>query len=258
MKINNFAVLGMVFAMAFSCVKPKDDDPVPTPLPTPIPTPETPIQKYGKGVIHLHTFVGEEEIIQFDDEGYAGERGISMNMANIVLCQFELVDMQDNLVKMPDTLFVKTPETLSYYIPKIPVGKYKTIRFKVGIDSTAKTPIVKPYSVSNPFLFKIEGKLDTARVPDLENNVRVPYSYKLNGIQKYIEVKLPVRTPGTEFQIVEGRYEYFHIYMDLAVLLSGLNLKDPNNLTVDENYDTDNALVNRLKLNVSNMFVYEP
>jgi hypothetical protein len=256
MKINNFAVSGIVLALAFSCVKPKAEEPVPAPIPNPITNIST--QKYGNGVIHLHTFVGEEEIIQYDDDGYIGERRISMNLANVVLSQFELIDMQDKLVKMSDTLVVKTPEIISFYISKIPVGKYKTIRFKVGIDSTAKTPGVKPYSTSAPFLFHIEGKLDTATVPNLENSVRVPYSYKLKGIQKFIEIKLPLRKPGTEFQIIEGRYEYFHIYMDLAVLFSGLNLNDMNNLTLDENFETDNLLVNRLKLNIANMFVYEP
>jgi hypothetical protein len=261
MNFKNFALLGMVCILVVSCVKPKTDDPVPAPVPTPTPTPtpETPTQKYGNGVIHLHTFVGEEEIIQYDDEGHKGERGISMNFANMFLCQFELVDMRDSVVKMSDSLLVKTPEAISYYLSKIPVGKYKSIRFKVGIDSTAKMPNKKPYSVVTPLLFHIAGKLDTSTVPDLDKNVRVPYSYKLNGIQKYIEVRLPVRRSGAEFQIVESkiRYEYFHIYMDLETLFSGIKINDPQNLQLNESFDANSSLGNRIKNNISNMFRYE-
>jgi len=257
------SVVSLCIAFA-ACKKKGSDEPQPTPIvivPKDTTKPSVDTIKYGKAVMHLHTFVGDEELEGFDDvvTVSGSERRISMSIGSVYMSHFELVDMNNTIIKMCDTTLVKTPEEISYYISKIPIGRYKALRFKVAFDTTSKANKLISKEEGEPNSIHIayfKGKLDTASVPD-ENNTRVGYEYALTSRTKEIQVVLPVRGAGTEFNILEKGSEYFHLYMDLNVLFSGLKLNDPKSLRVLTPEENNSEVADKVADNISKMFRYE-
>lgn len=244
--------ISLAICLAFFSCKKKKDAPEPETKTNQVETPkkDTTIaaQKYGKGVIHLHTFDGETELDTYTDYFYVdgSEKRISMKDTKVNIFDFELVDIQGNVVKMSDTSFIKTPETISYNIYKAPVGKYKALRFKVGTKTAS----------SGSFLAYFKGKLDTAATPD-ESNDRVDYEYRITSASNYVQVTLPDRRLGSEFNIAEVGFEYLHLYMDLNLLFSDIDLRNPENLKVVTVEDNAKPIATKLAANITNMFRYE-
>jgi hypothetical protein len=270
MFVRYFAVI-VALVVAISCKK-KEESPHPTTL-TPSPsTPTTRVAKYGKAVLHLHTFVGDEELEAYVDDVALGDRRISMSLGYVYLSDFELVDMNGFITPLPDTVILKVQDNISYNLNKIPVGRYKSIRFKVGLDSVAShKPVNSAFggilnkpdmwfeSIADPnkFVFAhFKGKIDTATTPDASNE-RADYHYKIGTKAHFIQVVMPIRAAGTEFNIGETGSEYFHIYMDLLKLFEGISLNNPSNLQVTSVVDNSTSIANKLATNISNMFRYE-
>src|SRR4051812_43788138 len=117
-------LMGMC-VVAFSCSKKSTDEPSPEP---------SPVTKYGKITVHLHYAMEGEMIQEYGDNQvpqYA-ERKLTLDLAQVYLSKFELVKMDGSSVALLDTTLLKMIAPESYAITKVPVGKYKSIRFRVG------------------------------------------------------------------------------------------------------------------------------
>jgi hypothetical protein len=258
MKFRYLVSFVALCCIVVACKKKGSDEPQPTPI---VIVPNGTSIKYGRAVMHLHTFIGDEELDGYNDvvSVPSSERRISMSIGNVYMSHFELVDMNNQIVKMCDTTLIKTPEVISYNISKIPAGKYKALRFKVEFDSTKSGNQLIDKSNLNPgsqYYAHFAGSLDSATTPDF-SNTKVKYEYYIQPNAKSIQVALPNRKSGAEFNISESGVEYFHIYMDLNILFAGLKLNDPKSLkvvTVEENVS---SIADQIVDNISNMFRYE-
>ena len=274
MLYKNSLGLIAICCILFCCGKKKKEE-----EPAPIVT-ETPdgnggsIKPVAKGLatIHLHTFVSEDELVGYEDNVFLGERRISMSLGLVFLSGLELVNMDGTIFKMSDTVILKNQDNMSYEISNVPVGKYKSLRFKIGLDSASrlKSPLSSLGGVlNNPEMWfesspkpqsyvfaHFKGMMDTAAVPK-SSNVRVPYEFKIGTDSNYVQVQLPVRIPGTEFNITEKTKEVFHMYMDLDILLKDVNFHDTNGLSVLTKEDNNSASARKLAKNIAKMFRYE-
>lgn len=244
-----------LFAMIFSsCVKTKLED-----KSTPVPT--------GTLFFHLHSNIENNEIEDYDSvyTTLAG-RKISISMAQLYLSGFQLVKPDGSTVNVADTVLLKTLETETYTVGKVPVGNYKALRFKVGLSSANDTlaPLLSKDSAvlnhsemwfgntaqSEGYIFmNVQGNIDTTS--DFSGGMQ-PFTYKIGTAANYIQVNLPEQN----FTILENQSEYAHLIIDYNMLFSGVKLNEPTNLSVAGKADNTSAAAQKITSNIPLMFKY--
>ncbi len=95
-----------------------------------------------KGILklHLHTFIGETEVDAYNID-YLNEQGrkISLSMAQLYMSDIELVKLDGTVCSIANKTILKYFESETSTVGEVPVGNYKSILFKVGINSTNDT-----------------------------------------------------------------------------------------------------------------------
>lgn len=261
------SVTALCIAFA-ACKKKSSDEPQPTPVEN-----QNPI-KYGLVQIHLHTWVGETRDNELQDTNEvvtAGERRVSLSIGKIFLSDFELVKMDGSIYSLVDTVIMWDYPSSTYEIGMAPIGKYKSIRFKVGFDSkTIKKPLESVFggvlnkpemwfesgaNVDKYIFAHFKGKIDTATVPS-EDNIRVGYEFKLGTKSRLTQVLLKNLQPNSEFNLpISG--DIFHMYVNMERLFEGIDLRDINSLNIRTIEDNSTSAADKIAANISRMFDYE-
>jgi hypothetical protein len=256
MKIKIIISIILVSVFVFSSCKKKTVEPISN---------ETP-----KGVLmmHLHTHISDTEVDYYDTI-YTNQDGrkISLKLSQMYVSDIQLVKLDGSIFKVADKNFLKVFETEGYKLENIPVGNYKAIRFKVGLNSTinAIEPTNSSYSsllnksemwFTNPFqsngyvFANIKGKIDTTVA---KNGPLIPFSYKIGTVANLVEVALPDKN----FTVSEGMLAYSHLIIDYSKVFEGIELNQVNNLTINSISDNSTSLAKTIKNNISLMFHFE-
>jgi hypothetical protein len=229
---------------------------------------EAVVQPTGTLTIHLHTSIDSVEVENYDslyltDDG----RKMSLSLAQMYISGIQLEKLDGSLYDVPSKKFLKVFEKESYMIENVPVGNYKSIRFKVGLD--APTNALDPTNTSestllnipemwftnpvqpNGYIFmNLQGKIDTSST---KNSIPVPFSYKIGTNTNVVSVLMPEKS----FSITKGFITYSHIRIDYSAIFSGLEINQLTDLSVETVNENSNSTTISIRNNISNLFSYE-
>ncbi len=222
----------------------------------------------GTLMLHLHTYIEEQEVDLYGIEYTTVEgRIISLNLAQLYIYDIQLMKLDGSLYSVPGRKILKVFEGESYLVGDVPVGNYKSIRFKVGLDATtnALSPANSPDSIilNKPAMWfgstaqpegyvftNIQGTIDTSATMD---QTPVPFGYKIGTNANVVQVNMP----DQNYSVLTGQTEYCHIIIDYSKLFTGIQLNQTGNLTVSTPADNSSGIASQIKGNIASMFRYE-
>jgi len=228
------------------------------------------ISTQGNLIFHLHTMVDTNAVFKYDSVYImSGHRKISLSLAQMYISDIQLVKKDGSVYNMSGTILLKTLENEVYQVGNAPNGDYKAIRFSVGLDpfENLKTSFVKSDSLYNkPLMWfgetaqtqgyvflNIIGKIDTTT-----NGVGTlagmkPFSYKIGSNANYKQVVMN----SVSFTIQPGQSQYVHFMIDYNMLFMGIQLNNPNNLTINSIADNTTTLAKNICNNIPFMFMLD-
>jgi hypothetical protein len=232
--------------------------------------PPEPEPEKGTVYMHLHTFVGINEVdlynIVYTDEN---DRKISVSISQLYMSNIQLVKADGSLVSIPDTIILKVQDQETYAIGNVPAGNYKSIRFNVGLDPTsnAKTPTSSDSDELNHsemwfgssaqpegyVFFNIQGKIDTTSDASGTIAQMQPFVYKIGTNANLKQVTMPDQT----YTVSPNQAQYIHLYYDVSKLFNGIQLNQQSNLSVATAADNSGTLAEKIRNNIPSMFTYE-
>lgn len=220
--------------------------------------------------LHLHNYWEVSEI-----DGYnivytsSSGRKVSFTKAQFYLSEFELVKLDGSVYSVADKYILKLQENQVYELAEVPVGNYKSIRFKVGLNTSvnALTPSTSASDILNRpdmwfgstaqpdgyVFFHLAGKIDTTTAANADEADMVPFQYRIGTNAQYKSVIMPDKN----FSIVAGQVEYAHMYSDLSKMFSGIQLNNEDNLMLTTPSDNATAAAIVLGNNMDDIFLYE-
>lgn len=256
-KKQSWVIIAIAMVIAFSsCKKETPEEPEPTPAETPT----------GEFLLHLHTYIDQEEVDLYNIP-YSTTQGheITLTMAQLYISSIQLEKLDGSLVDVTGKIVLKTLQANTYVVGNVPVGNYKGLRFKVGLDATtnAANPNASADSVA---LNKPAMWFGSAPQPDgyVFMNVQGAYetisgatyvfNYKIGTDANYKQVIMPAHN----FSVVEEQVAYGHIMIDYSKLFTGIQLNQPENLSVATPAGNSSAVAAVIVNNIPSMFIYEP
>ncbi len=216
-------------------------------------------------LFHLHNYIDLQEIDLYGIEYQTSEgRSIVLDYTEMYISEIQLLKEDGSLYTVPGKILLKNFRDQTYEVAEVPVGKYKSVHFKVGLPAAVNALAPKDSAFlnrptmwwsetvqANGYLFmNVQGKIDTSA--DLSHSP-VPFVYKIGTNANYVAVKMPER----EFTIKEDTYFYGHIIVDYSQLFKGLALNKASNLSVQTIADNANATSQQIVRNIPSMFIYE-
>ena len=236
----------------------------------PTPTPTTPKESIPTGQLkfHLHTFIGENEVDAYGIEMMMPDgRMISLDMAQLYISDIQLVKLDGSYYNVPSNGVLKVFESESVTIGNVPVGNYKTVRFKVGLSPTVNAleattsgyinllnqPEMWFSSTAQPdgyTFLNFSGSIDTtiAKTGD-----KVPFEYKIGTNANLTQIEMPAQN----FTIYKDVVGYVHMKIEYNRLFDGIQLSNNANLYVKTKADNTLPVVETIKQNIAKMFIYE-
>jgi hypothetical protein len=253
MKKIIFCLLNILFLLLlFSCKKEQSLEPDPNPS---ISTP--------KGILklHLHTFIGESEVDNYHlNYSDLNGRSISLSMAQLFISDIKLIRLDDSECSIAGKSILKFFESETSTVGEVPVGNYKSISFKVGLNMATvnDSSLLKETSMwfsnshdSNKFIaFNFQGQIDTS---SNLSGLLAPFCYKVANTFDDISITMPVRN----FSVLKGQIQYIHMLIDYSQIFNGLHLNMPSNLNVSTINDNQTAVASVIRSNIPRVFRYE-
>lgn len=248
-------ILIYISLLAFlSCEK--NAEPAPVVVPT------------GTFMFHLHTYIDNDEVDLYNiDYATLDGRTVSLSLAQLYVSDIQLVRADGSTYDIKGKSLLKVLEKDTYVAGEVPVGSYKSLRFKVGLD--AATNGLAPAATPEPAIFdksemwfgnsaqpdgyvfmNVQGKVDTSA--DF-SHPPVPFVYKIGTNAHYKQVNMG----DHNFTIVEGQVELGHIIIDYNRLFNGIQLNNKDNLSITSASANSTALAAKIANNIPSMFIYE-
>ncbi len=253
----SFIIICLTFL--YACKK-KDTTPTTTDTTTNVPT--------GDLKFHLHTYIGDQEVDAYNiDYPMPDGRKISLNMAELYISEIQLVKLDGSLYNVPSNGVLKVFESEGVEIGKVPVGNYKSVRFKVGLTPDVNTlePTTTGYVnlLNQPEMWfstkaqpdgyvylNFSGSIDTTAA---QTGVHVPFEYKIGTEDNRVQIEMPAQN----FSIFKDAVGYVHMKIQYDRLFDGINLSNNANLHVITKTDNALPIVETLKKNMQKLFIYE-
>jgi hypothetical protein len=249
----------LLACVVFSACSKKEENPQPSEKTAPLDS-----SKYGLLSMHMHMEVNGNEAYSYEGVHTLEDgRQVSFSMAQFYLFDIELVKENDALYRIPNKVLLRTMDSASYYLGKVPVGKYKSIRFKVGLPSQLDTSIStsilnKPEMFfgndvkTNGHVFAfLKGKIDTTS--DLSGSANIPFEYKIGTSISLRDVKMG----NTKYEVKQTGMEYVHLMFDPSKVFNGISLHDESNLRLVSKEENTSALAQKIADNIGQLFAYE-
>jgi len=224
----------------------------------------------GNLIFHLHTMVDTNTVFQYDSVYIMqGHRKISLSLAQMYISDIQLIKQDGSVFNMDGTVLLKTLENEIYKVGNAPNGDYKAIRFNVGLDpvENLKVPLLMSDSLYNKpsmwfggtaqsqgYVFlNLTGKIDTTtngvgKLADMK-----PFSYKIGTNANYKQVVMN----NVSFTIQPRQSQYVHFMIDYNMLFMGIQLNNPNNLSIYSTLDNSTALAKNMCNNIPMMFMLD-
>ncbi|MEP7324261.1 MAG: MbnP family protein [Saprospiraceae bacterium] len=231
------------------------------------PEPE-PVVPKGTFMLHMHTYIDNTEVDLYNIN-YATLQGrkISLNMAQLYISDVQLVKLDGTTVNISGKKVLKVFETDTYTVGDVPVGNYKSFRFKVGLDPAtnalnATTPsdsalLNKPSmwlgNTPQPdgYVFmNVQGKIDTSSTLD---KPQIPFTFKIGTNANYKQVTMGDKN----FTVEEGLGIFGHVIIDFNRLFNGVQLNKLDNLNISNAALNASAIGTQIANNIPSMFIYE-
>ncbi len=259
-----FIVIVCLTASLSSC-RHKDDDKIDS---STTGTTETP---KGNLQFHLHTYIDNNEVDLYNtnyttDDG----RKVSLQLAQLYISGIQLVKIDGSLLTIPGKKILMQRDIATYNIGDVPVGNYKAVRFKIGLDpaTNALSPDQSPDSVllNHPemwfgntaqpdgYIFMTaKGKIDTSENADGTVSEMRPFSYNIGTNSHYTQIIMPDKN----FSVYPDQTGFLHVIVDYYKLFNGIGLNNSQNLSavsVQENSQTPATIIAG---NIPLLFRYE-
>jgi hypothetical protein len=222
----------------------------------------------GSLMFHLHTYLEDQEVDLYTiDYTLKSGRVMSLTLAQIYISEIQLVRFDNTTYDIPLKKILKVFEADSYLAGNIPVGNYKTIRFKIGLDASTNT--LEPKSSADSIILNksemwfsntaqpdgyvfmnVQGKIDTTT--NL-SGTKIPFCYKIGTNANYVQINMPDKT----YTITKDQVFYQHIYIDYSKLFTDVKFNIESNLSVKTPLDNSSSIAQKIKNNMSTMFIYE-
>jgi hypothetical protein len=258
MNLKHLAYL-LLACVVFSACSKKEENPQPSEK-----TPPVDSTKYGLLSMHMHMEVNGNEAYSYEGVHTLEDgREVSFSMAQFYLFDIELVKENYALYRIPNKVLLRTMDSASYYLGRVPLGKYKSIRFKVGLPSQLDTSVSTSILNKPEMFFRndaktdghilafIKGKIDTTS--DLSGSANIPFEYKIGTSISLREVKMG----NTTYEVKQTGMEYVHLVFDPSKVFAGIALHDESNLRVATKEDNTKAIAQKIADNIGHMFAYE-
>jgi hypothetical protein len=249
-----------MFVFVFSCTK-KEETPAPN-------------VEYAPVSLHIHSYLDNYEVDAYDIAGspiiYTTTEGrkISLSCAQLYVSEIELIKLDGSIFQMKDTVLLVNIDKQLFDIGKAPVGNYKSLRFKIGLNPLVNNTLptlntnflnapkmwFNSQATTNEYVFlHCAGKIDTTQsATGLEKDMQ-PFEFKIGTNAHYATVQMPNKNYSVSLNIKN----YIHMYADYSKLYKGVDLSDPNHLSIKSIADNSKNVVTAISNNMSNMFVYE-
>ena len=224
----------------------------------------------GKVEFHIHTYVADSEI-----DGYntiyqmANGRKLSLSLAQFYISEIELIRTDGTTYPLTGKILLKTLEQEEYELGNVPVGTYKAVRFKIGLDAATNVLPATANDVLNhsemwfgstaqpdgyTFL-NAQGMIDTTTNANGTAAQMQPFDYRIGTSTHYVQVTLPDQT--TPYNVTKGNTEFVHLLFDYSQLFNGITLNNPANLMIMTKADNSSALSNSVSNNIPAAVRYE-
>jgi len=216
--------------------------------------------------LHLHTYIGKEEVEEYNIVYHSEEgRAISLSMARVFLSDIELVKFDGSIYSIGDTVLLSEISEQVYHLGNVPVGNYKTIRFKAGLSPAVNAQIpagttgalnnkdmwFNSSAQANNYIFmQFTGQIDTSAT--LVNKM-APFTYKIGTNAQLKQIVMP----NQNFSVQPNATSYIHMLADYSVLFKGIDLKDINNLSVTSAQQNSLPYAVTVADNIVHLFQYE-
>lgn len=221
----------------------------------------------GTLMLHLHTYIWENEVdafnIVYTD---VDDRKMSLSFAQMYISGIELVKADGSIYPLEGVKILKLFETETYLLAEVPIGNYKSAKFKVGLDAATNSadPSTNTSLLNRPEMWfgttaqpdgyvfiNMQGKIDTTADASGTTAQMQPFNIKIGTGAHYKQVTMP----DQPFTITKGNVEYLHMVADYRKLLNGVNLRQP--LNVNSVTDNASALAGTIANNIPYIFHYE-
>jgi len=218
----------------------------------------------GALMFHIHTMVDTSEV---EDYGtvytLTGGRKIRADLAQLYISEIELIKLDGSPVPVSGKIVLKKKETEEYKIGDVPIGNYKTIRFKVGLNSTINdsTPSLSDTILNQPSMWlnttaqpdgyafvHFKGAIDTSA--SANGSVLSPFDFKIGTSAHFHRVTLPDK----QFSVSKSG-GLVHFVADYSKLFTNVDLKGL--LFVTGKADNSSSLAATIGNNIMDMFDYE-
>jgi hypothetical protein len=232
----------------------------------------TPDEEVPTGVLllHLHHYIDQTEVGSYNTVyTTSGGRKIMLTKSQIYLSDFKLVKYDGSTYSVKGKKILKVQESAVYELGEVPVGNYKSIRFRVGLNPNvnASTPSLSSTGILNKpdmwfgataqpdgYVFMdISGKIDTTTAANGLLADMQDFQYRIGTNAQYKHVSMP----NENYTIVKDQVQYLHMYADCAKLFSGIQLNNSANLMMVSPSDNSTALGIQLGNNMADIFAFE-
>lgn len=229
-----------------------------------------PVVDSGKLYLHLHTNIDTNEVQEYDIPYVTSTgRKVSLSKAELYISGIQLTNSNGGVYNIAGVILLKKLDPETYYVAKVPVGLYKSIKFSVGIDVFANQQPDTSIAVLNdadmwlgttaqPYgyvFINMQGKIDTTANATGTAAQMQPFVYKIATTNHYTVVSMPDHTPA--FSSVKDQAMVVHINIDYSKLFKGIQLSNSANLNIVSAGDNGSANANNVAFNIPTMFSYE-
>ena len=234
----------------------------------PVQREEKPGTPTGIFMFHLHTYLDNNEVDLYHIPYTTLDgRAISLSLAQLYISDVQLVKLDGTTYDLVGKKVLKVFEKDTYLVGDVPIGNYKSFRFKVGLDAATNVKqSIDPADSSilnrtemwlggtaqpDGYVFmNVQGTIDTTS--DLSGSM-APFTYRIGTNAHYTQVNMPDRN----FTVLEGQIVYGHLWIDYNKLFSGIALNQAVNLSVKTAADNASAIATKIANNIPAMFIYE-
>ncbi|MGN6648208.1 MAG: MbnP family protein [Cytophaga sp.] len=194
--------------------------------------------------LHLHTYIGATEVDGYDIVYRTVDgRKLSLSMAQVFLSDIELVKFDGSTYAVKDTVLLANPAEQVYKLGNVPVGNYRTIRFKAGLLPAVNAQVpsgtggplnnqtmwfTTPAQTENYIFMNCSGKIDTTVAMSAADADMVAFTYKIGTDPQLKQIVMPNQT----FTVQPNATGYVHMLADYSILFNGVDLLDPANLSI--------------------------
>jgi hypothetical protein len=227
----------------------------------------TVVEEKGVLAFHIHSLVDSVEIEAYDTVYKLSDgRKFSVTMAQLYLSNIQLIKLDGSTVDVLGVIKLKQQQVEECELGSVPVGNYKSIKFKVGLSAAVNSaiPTNTDTTLNQPdmwfnaamaqpdgFVFvNFEGAMDTTVAAN--GSVLIPFSYKI-GTNANLQT---VTFPDQNFIILKNQTQEIHMGIDYAKLFDGIQLNNNGNLTMNTVSANATALGIMIANNIQKIFSY--